>query len=272
MRTHVKRRGRPAPSSIPEALDIFRAEVRFYREIAPLAGVRVPACYQAEDTAEGTLLVLEDLSAWRPGADPVPAARLLSALHRRWEGLAGLRWPWLRPAGAASGLIQRLYQETWPRLAARPELGPDARALGQRLAGPGRVVQAELAVGRAGPVTLVHGDASADNMRTGPDGEIALLDWEDVSAMPGVTDLAWFLVSSAPPAQWSDAITAYGEAGDPDAPAAPAAPATLAAALDLVLPSASVQGLLSLADTEPGSADAIALAARLEQAGRRLAS
>ena len=178
MRKHVKRRGRPAPGSIPEALDMFRAEVRFYREIAPVAGVRVPACYQAEDTAEG----------------------------------------------------------------------------------PERVVQAELAAGQAGPVTLVHGDASADNMRTGPDGEIALLDWEDVSALPGVTDLAWFLVSSVPPAQWEDAVAAYGEAGAPDAPDA----------LDLVLPSASVRGLLSLADTEPGSADAMALAARLEQAGRRL--
>jgi Phosphotransferase enzyme family len=258
MPEHVKRRGRPAPGSIPEALEQFRAEVRFYREIAPVAGVRVPACYQAEDTAEGTLLVLEDLSAWRPGADPVPAARLLSGLHRRWQGQAGPRWPWLRAAGAAAGLIQRLYQETWPQLAARPELGPGARALGQRLAGPDRVVQAELAVGHAGPVTLVHGDASADNMRTGPDGEIALLDWEDVSALPGVTDLAWFLVSSVPPAQWDGVIAAYGEASEP-------------AALDLVLPSASVQGLLSLADTEPGSADAMALAARLAEAGRRLA-
>jgi hypothetical protein len=77
--------------------------------------------------------------------------------------------------------------------------------------------------------------------------------------MPGVTDLAWFLVSSVPPAQWDDAIAAYGEASDP-------------AALDLVLPSATVQGLLSLADTEPGSADTMALAARLAQAGHRLAA
>jgi hypothetical protein len=107
---YVKRRDRPVTGSIPDVLDIFRSEVRFYREIAPVVGVRVPACYQAEDGAEGTLLVLEDLSAWRAGADPVVAARLLAHMH----GLLGAftavgrghrrlrRWPGLGP-GAPSG-------------------------------------------------------------------------------------------------------------------------------------------------------------------------
>ena len=57
---YAKQRSRPAPGSIPEILDIFRAEVRFYREIAPVIGVRVPACYQVEDSPDGTLLVLEE--------------------------------------------------------------------------------------------------------------------------------------------------------------------------------------------------------------------
>ena len=61
----VKRRGLPAPGSIPHTLDIFRSEVRFYREVAAEAGVRVPACYTAEISDAGTLLVLEDLSSWR---------------------------------------------------------------------------------------------------------------------------------------------------------------------------------------------------------------
>ena len=78
---------------------MFRAEVRFYREIAPVAGVRAPACYQASERAGGTLLVLEDLSAWQPGADPVAAAGLLAGMHRRWEGQAAVRWPWLPRAG-----------------------------------------------------------------------------------------------------------------------------------------------------------------------------
>jgi hypothetical protein len=84
----VKRRGVPAPGSIPDVLQMFRSEVLFYREVAPVVGVRVPDCYQAEEISEGTLLVLEDLSSWTPGADPVEAAAGLSGLHRRWQGRA----------------------------------------------------------------------------------------------------------------------------------------------------------------------------------------
>ena len=196
MQGYVKRRGRPVPGSIPGVLDLFRAEVRFYREIAPVVGVRVPVCYQAEDTGDGTVLVLEDLSAWQPGADPVAAARLLAGMHRRWEGQV-TRWPWLRPAGAAADLVGRLFDRAWPQLVTRGGLTPSVVAAGERLAG--RVVDAESAVAAAGTLTLVHGDASVLNMRTGPGGEIVLVDWEDVSAAPGVLDLAWLLVSSVDP-------------------------------------------------------------------------
>ena len=55
----VKRRGPPLPGSIPDVLGMFTAEVRFYREIAPQVGVRVPECYEASAGPEGTLLVLE---------------------------------------------------------------------------------------------------------------------------------------------------------------------------------------------------------------------
>ena len=56
----MKRRDPPLPGSIPAAPDMFRAEVRFYRCVAPVAGIRVPACYRAEVTPAGTLLELED--------------------------------------------------------------------------------------------------------------------------------------------------------------------------------------------------------------------
>jgi hypothetical protein len=58
--------------SIADALDMFRSEVRFYREIAARVGVRVPRCFQADETATGTLLRLEDLSGWQLGGDPRP--------------------------------------------------------------------------------------------------------------------------------------------------------------------------------------------------------
>ena len=245
MPEYSKRRGRPALGSIPAALDIFRNEVRFYREIAPVAGVRVPACYRSEDGDGGTLLVLEDLSSWQPGADPVHAATLLSGLHKRWSGIASQRWPWLRPVGAAVDLVAELYDRTWPALADRSDIPPQLSDLARRLAG--QVPASELAIRGAGALTLVHGDASTANMRTSAGGEIALLDWEDVSAAPGICDLAWLLVSSVQPAQWDEVVAAYGtDAGLAD-----------------VLPAIAVQGLLSLSAHPDGSAEAAAWVTRL---------
>jgi hypothetical protein len=247
---YLKQRGNPEPGSIPAALDIFRSELRFYREIAPVVGVRVPECYAAEESADGTLLVLEDLSAWRPGADPVVAAGVLAGMHRAWQRQAEVRWPWLRRAGAAIDLIEQLYTGIWPVLAARPDLPADLAQLGARLLG--HVTATEDAVTLAGPITLVHGDASTANMRTSQDGEVALLDWEDVSAAPGVVDLSWLLVSSVQPDGWPDVITTYGRADG----------------LTEALPSAAVQGFFSFSDTAPGSADATGWISRLRAASK----
>ncbi|MEU5950432.1 aminoglycoside phosphotransferase family protein [Micromonospora sp. NPDC047465] len=254
MHGFVKRRGVPEPGSIPEVLDMFRAEVRFYREIAPVVGVRVPACLHSEIAAEGTTLVLEDLSSWQPGADPIAHAQLLSHMHQHWAGQAPLRWPWLRPVGAAADLVGDLFDRTMPTLAARPDLPANLRSLAGRLVG--RVPMVEQDIASAGPLTLVHGDASAHNVRTSPNGELALLDWEDVSAAPGVIDLAWLLLSSVDPSQWAAVTAAYGPAEH----------------LTTVLPAVVVQGLLSFADTAEGSAEAQAWIGRLNAAEHWLAA
>jgi Ser/Thr protein kinase RdoA (MazF antagonist) len=252
MPAHVKRRDPPVPGTIPAELDMFRSEVRFYREIAPVVGVRVPACQRAEAEDWGTLLELEDLSAWTEGADPVAAASVLAELHRRWVGQAPTRWPWLRPVGAGADLVEALLRVTWPTLAARADVTPAVRAAGERLTG--RVTEVSRAAAGAGPTTLVHGDASLRNMRTGPDGEVALLDWEDVSAGPGILDLAWLLVSSTDPSRWAEVTAAYGtDQGLRD-----------------VLPALVVQALLSLADSAVGSAEAGDWIARIEAAARHL--
>ena len=248
----MKRRRWPVPGSIPAALDSFRKELRFYQLIAPEVGVRVPACYRAEESDEGTLLVLEDLTSWRPGADPVAAAGILAQLHTRWQGSAAQPWPWLDCAGLADDLVADLFDTTWRTLAVRPRLSPMVMAAGERLVG--RVRDAEQEAARAGPVTMIHGDASMLNMRTGPGAEIALLDWEDVSLAPGVYDLSWLLISSVDAARWDEVIAAYGMTGG----------------LTEALPSAIVQGLLSLSDTTPGSAESADWEGRLAEAWRRV--
>jgi aminoglycoside phosphotransferase (APT) family kinase protein len=254
MDAFVKRREPARPGSIAEALDIFRSELRFYREIAPVIGIRVPACYRAEESDAGTVLELENLSTWKEGADPTAAAKLLRELHDRWTDDAVLRWPWLRPIGAAADLVERLYDETWPKLAARESFPPVLRDLGDSLVG--NVRAAEQLIRDAGPLTLVHGDASARNLRTSPEGEIALLDWEDVSAAPGILDLGWFLLSSADPADWPATIDAYGNDEG----------------LSKVMPSLVVQGFLSLADYDADTVVAEGWRQRLRAAAKLLDS
>jgi hypothetical protein len=189
-----------------------------------------------------------------PGADPAAAASLLGSMHRRWVGEAPQRWPWLRPLGAGVDLVERLFIETWTDLAGRGDLPRAVASFGARMAGQGRVTAAEEAIAEAGPLTLVHGDAQARNMRTSPGGEVALLDWEDVSAAPGVLDLAWLLTASVAPCQWHKAIAAYGPVSR----------------LDRVFPAVMVQGLLMMADTPADSPEARAQANRLAEGCRRL--
>jgi Ser/Thr protein kinase RdoA (MazF antagonist) len=248
----IKRRAQPIPGSIPDVLQMFVAEVRFYREIAPVVGVRVPECLQAEENAGATLLVLENLSDWKPGAEPTEAARVLAGMHERWQGAAAVRWSWLRAPDAATDLVGNFFDEAWPTVTSRPECTPEVRALGERLYG--HIPAVERAAAKAGPTTLVHGDASMLNLRTSPAGEIALLDWEDVGAAPGVSDLAWLLVSSIDPIQWDETIAAYGSA----------------AGLSHALPAAASQAILSLADTPRGSDEAGNWVGRIEEATRRL--
>jgi phosphotransferase family enzyme len=248
----VKQRQPAVPGSIPDVLQMFVNEVRFYREVAPVVGVRVPGCFSAEEDRGATRLVLEDLSEWAPGADPSKAARALHALHIRWEGDVGSRWSWLRPPASAADLVGEMFDATWPSVEDRTECTSTVRSLGARLVG--RVPEADQMAARAGPETLVHGDASLRNMRTSPSGEVALLDWEDVGVGPGVYDLAWLLVSSVDPDQWTDTIAAYGET----------------AGLNDALPSATVQGFLSLADAPVGSHEELAWIQRIDEAARRI--
>lgn len=248
--TFVKTRDAAQPGSIPDLLQMFPREVRFYRELAGEIDVRTPACYLAEEHDGATRLELEDLSGWREGADPEVAARLLGRLHRRFEGTAVERWPWL-PRPDVSALVGHLYDRTWAAARSRSELTEDVRVLGDSLVG--RVAEVEARAAASGPVTFVHGDASALNMRTSPAGEVALLDWEDYDAAPGVADLAWHLVSSVPPPDWERTIAAYGEATH----------------LAHALPAASVQALLSWA-FEDDPDDAAEWVTRLAEAARRI--
>jgi thiamine kinase-like enzyme len=250
----TKERARPAPGSIAALLGMFERELRFYREVAPTVGIRVPACYEAHETEHGYRLVLEDLSTWREGADPVPVAGLLAQLHRRWERRARKRWPWLeRSVPAAADEIGRLYDEVWSLVRQRPDVTPLLRHVGEQYLG--RVAQLERSEAAFGRPTMIHGDASRRNIRSLTSGEIALVDWEDVRLATGELDLTWFLITSVAPPHWTDVIDAY---------------APTEVDFKRALRHALTQGILSFGDCEPGSAPAADWVERLEEAARRL--
>ena len=102
-------------------------------------------------------------------------------------------------------------------------------------------------------MTLCHGDASGQNTRTSADGEITLLDWEDVTAGPPAKELAWYLVSSVEPARWNETLAAYGPVDG------------LAGAW----PEAVRQGLFEVA-SDPDDPRVPGWLARLDEAVRRL--
>lgn len=250
--TYVKRRQPAEPGSIPDRLQMFTREVRFYTEVAAEVGVRVPRLVRAEVTDGATVLELEDLSPWREGADPVAAVTTLAALHRRWVGRAAEAWPWL-PRPDVSDLVEAYVATRWRSIRERGDVTASVRRLGDSMVGG--VAALGAAAHRAGPPTLTHGDASARNMRTGPTGEVALLDWEDVGSGPGIGDVAWFLLSSVDAAEWDEALRAYGDT----------------TGFSSVLPVAFVQGLLSLDDLDEGSGEAGAWAGNLDAAATLLA-
>jgi hypothetical protein len=250
----VKERPHAVPGSIPHALDMFRNEVRFYREVAPEVGVRVPRCFAAEEDDGGFRLELEDLGSWASGGDPRAVAAALSVLHARWEGAAMARWPWLRRVGAGADLIAELYDRTWPSVERREDVSATVVAAGRSYVG--RVHELELAEGEGGPLTLVHGDAALRNVRTSANGtEVAFVDWEDVRVASGSVDLAWLLVSSVEPGEW-DGVVAVADPNDRDG-------------LAVVGPTAISQAILSLSDLPDGGAEAAAAVRRIEAAVER---
>ncbi|MEO8329356.1 MAG: phosphotransferase [Candidatus Nanopelagicales bacterium] len=170
---------------------------------------------------------------------------------RTFGGRALREWPWLQSADV-SDLVEQMYDETWPSARSRSDVTPLVRELGDSLVG--QVRAAERRAETAGPQTLIHGDASAQNLRTSGEGEVAFLDWEDLRGGPGVCDLAWLLVSSVQPSEWERTLLAYARPVQ----------------LNRALPAAAVQGVLSVAHEEEGSPNSREWMRGLEEAGRRI--
>jgi hypothetical protein len=189
------------------------------------------ATVDAVPTADGALIVMEDVGRWLVPGDAAPVALdhhrrfvdHLAALHAAnwgWEDDLGIlrldrRYAWFAPetmrveaARPDAAVVPGLAVEGWERL---PSLAPAmAEALFELHDRPEPFLDAL----EAGPRTLVHGDVKFANQGERPDGTTILLDWAMPGSAPPTYDLAHHLAlnSARMPESKGDTIAAYRDA------------------------------------------------------------
>ena len=211
-------------------LNLFEIENRFYAELAPRAGLRVPRCYYGamNRPADEHVLLLEDLAGSVVGDDVAGSSlarvelvvRHLAGMHAAWwesPQLAELAWlkSWSDPSEADT--MQSLYQTSWDTVEGCGfEIPPAVVDLGRRLRPCSVAIHRELS---APPWTLVHGDVRLDNLlfataEAAP--PLVVIDWQIVGRLRGAYDVATFLVSSLEPeirgSRELDLVAAYHRA------------------------------------------------------------
>jgi phosphotransferase family enzyme len=186
------------------ALRAYEIEVRFYREVAPHIGARVPKVILAEvEPATGWFtLLLEDIERGVQGdqiaaCDVRTAAAVLeemAGLHAPcWESdeLAGLEWL-NRTTPESDGLLTALVTGLFPGFLERYEdaLAPEHREVCRLFV---EQIPAWLAL-RDGPSTVSHGDFRLDNLLFTPDSaRPVVVDWQTAVWGAASADVAYFI-------------------------------------------------------------------------------
>lgn len=186
-----------------KTLGFYSAEVMFYRELADRARIRTPKVYVAElDQTNDFALLLEDLAPARVGDQmrgcTVEEARLAlkeaALLHATfWNDAELAKQPWmLVPEGAQAFYSTELMEQAWVYV---------------QKTYPGRLTAEVMAVcdryvrnhaywnrPRPEPKCFSHNDFRPDNMLFGgPDGRVAVVDWQTSAFLGTGMDPAYFL-------------------------------------------------------------------------------
>lgn len=212
--------------------DAFGREIRFYRELAPRLSLRLPRVWFADSRADGSALVMEDLTGL-DGADQlhgmrheqvVATVRAIARLHAAYwndDALAGLHW-----MPEHDHFFDDGFAEHWPHFLETYELriGRAGRELGERVRE--RKVWLEGRITK-GPTTVIHGDLRADNLlftKDAPADEPVILDWQLANRTLAAIDVARVMGGSEPAAErsghqvevcaaWHEALVAHGVRG-----------------------------------------------------------
>ncbi len=193
---------------------LYLREVSFYRELAPTVAIHTPAAHAAiiDPATDDFVLILADLAPARQG-DQLAGCSLLdaqtalaeaAALHApRWGDpvLPTIDWLAVRPAALGAMVdtmlpaIIALFRERFAGM-----LAPEHLAMVDQLPAAIAAMRGNVDA----PITVQHADFRLDNMMFDVGGgarPMATLDWQTVTAGPGLTDVAYFLSAGISPAE-----------------------------------------------------------------------
>jgi hypothetical protein len=198
----------PGNRQIGIAMGLYENEVRFYREVAPQAGITVPRLHWGDvEPASGRItLVIDDLTTCAEVGDMIATAtpeqaelafaELVKLQAPLWNDPQLRSLPWLADPSRAQMLFDAVAPAIEPFKAAYGErLEPEHVALIERLGPKASTWPARALVD---PLVVIHGDFRLDNMLfgTAPDAPpISILDWQACRLGPPLLDHSIFLGS-----------------------------------------------------------------------------
>ena len=184
---------------------LYRKEVEFYRQAAPLLDVRVPQAHFADHAEDGAVfcLIFEDIGPARQGnqiagcgiEDARAAMMQAAAIHApSWANRAMLDAEWIQPPPDLGKRVAAMYPQAQALFRERyfDVLEPEFMQLCDELSGLSDVYFGQ----DSGVQCLVHGDFRLDNMLfdiRGGEEPIAILDWQTVTVGKAMTDVGYFL-------------------------------------------------------------------------------
>jgi aminoglycoside phosphotransferase (APT) family kinase protein len=209
--TYVAKTGAEDPEVRQRVAYGYRAELAFYRDIAPTVDVPVPRIHASAATEDCSqfVLLMDDLAPAVQGdqilgttADVVVDGAVgLAGLHGprwcdpAWKDLDVLTMP-LATEETAQGMgdLARMATDTFLSTLG-PRLSPEDRDTFDAF--PAAVPAFLLA--RPERFALLHGDYRLDNLMLHPDGGITVVDWQTLTVgLPG-RDLAYWVATSLDP-------------------------------------------------------------------------
>jgi hypothetical protein len=205
----VKLAGQDMQQRFPaEMFKFYQREVTFYQDVQALTPLRTPRCYLSTQHLPEIdfVIVLEYFDGRRQisqmegaGVDDAKIAlTALADMHAAfWDkDLSAYEDCFLNfNTDLFHAVIPEVFKGYWEPI--RDTMSaiwhPDVVALCDRF---GDVVPQVLASMSAGPLTMCHGDYRTENLLYGPDGDLAVLDFQLVAISNGATDAAYFIGQS----------------------------------------------------------------------------